>query len=158
MVRCLIKTIAALALFGGVSAAGTFPIDLVPVGDPGNVADPATGYGAVPYSYQIGKYDVTTSQYAAFLNAVATTSDAYGLYNPKIATDLSTYSIMRTSTSGSFQLRREGGRQRAGIRRLLGRRGAVLQLAAKRAADGPEGPGTTETGLCDGRWDIATPL
>ena len=33
------------------------------------------------YSYNIGEYDVTAGQYAAFLNAVASTSDPYGLYN-----------------------------------------------------------------------------
>ena len=38
-------------------------IALVPVGNPGNVADPLTGYGAVSYSYSIGEYDVTMGQY-----------------------------------------------------------------------------------------------
>ena len=35
------------------------------VGNPGNDAD-STGYGAVDYSYNIGTYDVTVSQYVAF--------------------------------------------------------------------------------------------
>ena len=40
--------------------SGQTSLQFVTVGDPGNVADPATGslYGAVPYSYNIGKYDV----------------------------------------------------------------------------------------------------
>jgi hypothetical protein len=44
----------------------------VSVGDPGNAADPATGglYGSVGYTYYIGEYDVTDSQYCTFLNAV----------------------------------------------------------------------------------------
>ena len=42
--------------------------------------DGTTGYGSVPYTFQMGKYDVTTGQYTAFLNAVAKT-DPYGLYN-----------------------------------------------------------------------------
>ena len=48
--------------------------------------DSAGGYGpdricgAVDYTYNIGKYEVTAGQYAAFLNAVAAT-DTYGLYN-----------------------------------------------------------------------------
>lgn len=37
--------------------------------------------GAVPYAYQIGKYEVTNTQYAAFLNAKATLVDPNGLYN-----------------------------------------------------------------------------
>lgn len=40
-----------------------------PVGNPGNAADPTTGYGAVDYSYSIGTYEVTVNQYVAFLNA-----------------------------------------------------------------------------------------
>lgn len=55
------------------------------VGDPGNAADTrvvddgTTGYGAVAYTYKIGKFEVTAGQYTAFLNAVAAT-DTYGLY------------------------------------------------------------------------------
>jgi formylglycine-generating enzyme required for sulfatase activity len=54
------------------------------VGNPGNAADPATGshYGAVPYSYNIGTYDVTNSQYVAFLNSNDPTgANTLGLYN-----------------------------------------------------------------------------
>ena len=49
-----------------------------PVGNPGNANDPADGddgtpgiqnFGAVPYAYNIGTYDVTASQYVEFLNA-----------------------------------------------------------------------------------------
>jgi hypothetical protein len=40
-----------------------------PVGNPGNAADPTTGFGAVGYSYNIGKFDITVSQYVEFLNA-----------------------------------------------------------------------------------------
>ena len=62
--------------------AGQTSMQFVTVGNPGNGPDPATGslYGAVPYTYQIGKYDVTVGQYCQFLNAVAAT-DTYGLYN-----------------------------------------------------------------------------
>ena len=58
-------------------------IDLVPVGNPGNATDPATGnlYGSVDYAYQIGKYEVTVGQYCEFLNAVARSADPYGLWN-----------------------------------------------------------------------------
>ena len=47
----------------------------------------ATGYGAVGYVYQMGKYDVTVGQYCQFLNAVAAT-DTYGLYNSYMAAAL----------------------------------------------------------------------
>lgn len=48
------------------------------VGDINNLND-STGYGSVLYSYQIGKYEVTNSEYAEFLNAVASV-DTYSLY------------------------------------------------------------------------------
>ncbi|MEY4243206.1 MAG: hypothetical protein RLZZ245_791 [Verrucomicrobiota bacterium] len=50
-------------------ATATVTIDYISVGNPGNAAD-STGYGAVTYAYQIGKYEVTNAQYTAFLNAV----------------------------------------------------------------------------------------
>ncbi len=64
-------------------------IETVPVGNPGNAGElsgsGAGGYGpdricgAVDYTYNIGKYEVTAGQYTDFLNAVAAT-DTYGLY------------------------------------------------------------------------------
>jgi len=73
------------------------------VGNPGNANDPATGslYGAVNYSYQIGKYDVTIGQYTEFLNAVAKT-DTYSLYNTNMADDLNVAGIARAGASGSY--------------------------------------------------------
>ncbi len=78
-------------------------IDMVPVGNPGNANDPATGnlYGGVAYDYQIGKYDVTIGQYTAFLNAVAKT-DTYSLYNANMATEPSSAGISQTGTSGAY--------------------------------------------------------
>ncbi len=64
--------------------AGDKSLQFVTVGNPGNVAD-TNGYGSVAFSYQIGTYDVTAAQYCAFLNAVATTGDPYGLYSPMMA-------------------------------------------------------------------------
>ena len=40
-----------------------------------------SGYGAVPYIYRMGTYDVTNAQYAEFLNAKASVADPYGLWN-----------------------------------------------------------------------------
>jgi formylglycine-generating enzyme len=61
------------------------------VGNPGNAGEwsgqsyggygPDRICGAVDYTYNIGKYEVTTGQYTAFLNAVATSDDTYGLYD-----------------------------------------------------------------------------
>jgi formylglycine-generating enzyme len=89
-IRTLTLTLAIVMLIAGIASA-TITIDMVPVGDINNAADTqvmndsTTGYGSVGYAYGIGKYDVTAGQYAAFLNAVASTSDTYGLYNGAMA-------------------------------------------------------------------------
>ncbi len=75
-------------------------IDRVYVGYSGNVAD-SNGRGAVGYDYQIGTYEVTNAQYVAFLNAVATTADPYGLYTEEM-TNAATGGIIRTGTEGSY--------------------------------------------------------
>lgn len=78
------KFLPILYLIPSIASAAV-TIDWVTVGNPGNAAD-ATGYGAVSSTYNIGKYEVTNSQYAEFLNAVAK-SDTYGLYNANMTND-----------------------------------------------------------------------
>jgi formylglycine-generating enzyme required for sulfatase activity len=73
---------------------------MVTVGNARNAAD-TNYYGSVSYVYQIGKYDVTGSQYTAFLNAVGKT-DTYGLYNTFMGTDPKVAQISQTGTSGNF--------------------------------------------------------
>lgn len=94
--------IIALALSCQVGAmADQVTISTIPVGNPGNAADPATLFGAVGYPYRIAKFDVTIGQYTAFLNAVAR-SDPHGLYNKKMATDLLIAGVSRSGKSGRF--------------------------------------------------------
>ncbi len=93
-------SLAAILLAAAPSLAELVNYELVPVGDPGNAAD-TTGYGAVAYDYQMGKYEVTIGQYAAFLNAVAK-ADPYSLYNPNMGTGLNIAGISRTGVSGSY--------------------------------------------------------
>ena len=88
--------------------AGQTSLQFVTVGDPGNAADPSTGYGAVPYSYQIGKYDVTIGQYVQFLNAVART-DPYGVYNPMQDSYYPKLAIVQSGVSGSYRYSIAGG-------------------------------------------------
>src|SRR6185369_5756639 len=71
----------------------TVDIETVLVGNPGNAGQlagtGAGGYGqdricgSVSYNYLMGKYEVTSSQYTAFLNAVAV-NDIYSVYDPHI--------------------------------------------------------------------------
>ncbi|MFM7242980.1 MAG: SUMF1/EgtB/PvdO family nonheme iron enzyme [Planctomycetaceae bacterium] len=89
----------AMAVFATAAAQGV-TIDWVTVGNAGNAAD-TTGYGAVGYQYQIGKYEVTIQQYADFLNAVAA-SDPYGLYNSNMGSDQRVAGISRAGVSGGY--------------------------------------------------------
>jgi len=102
------------------SSSGAPSIEWVTVGDPGNqpdtevmASDRTTGYGAVRYKYQIGKFDVTNVQYAAFLNAVATKSDPHVLYDPCLDTS-QCYGIgsgiRRTGSEGNYAYTVEPGR------------------------------------------------
>ena len=84
----------------GAVAQAQITIPTVMVGNPNNAAD-SYGYGAVGYSYAIGTYEVTTNQYTAFLNAVATTTDTYSLYHSNMGS--SQYGgITRSGSSGSY--------------------------------------------------------
>ena len=76
--------VVVLAVLFSCADARAVTIAWTPVGNPGNAADPVAGslYGAVGYSYEIDKYDVTNSQYVEFLNAKDPTGiDRLGLYN-----------------------------------------------------------------------------
>jgi|GEM_PF-433383 len=92
---------------GGFRIAGTsmptdpVQVDMVTVGDPGNLSDPATGFGAVDYRFQIAKTHVTIGQYTAFLNAVAA-NDPNQLYNERMATDLNIAGIARQGEPGNY--------------------------------------------------------
>ncbi len=79
-------------------------IDWVVVGDAGNAADTAgapSPVGGVGYDYRIGRYEVTTGQYAEFLNAVAA-ADPYGLYTPAMATNSNVAGIQQSGSSSAY--------------------------------------------------------
>jgi len=111
--RCtqgLIGLAVVLLAAGAVQAAIT--IDTVPVGDPGNVGErsgsgavygygPGRICGAVAYTYNIGKYEVTAGQYTAFLNAVAKT-DTYALYKNWMWQEDDGCKIQQSGASGSY--------------------------------------------------------
>jgi sulfatase modifying factor 1 len=59
------------------------------------------------YEYQIGKYEVTNTQYAAFLNAVAAT-DTFSLYNTNMGSAVFG-GITRTGSSGSYTYATKSG-------------------------------------------------
>lgn len=56
--------------------------EYVKVGAINNPRDKLSNCGDVSYEYEIQKHEVTNSNYASFLNAVARHSDEHGLYSP----------------------------------------------------------------------------
>ena len=84
---------------GAMTAQADITIETVAVGNPGNAADTST-YGAVAYSYDIGKYEVTNSHYAAFLTAKAAT-DTFSLYNTNMGSN-AVGGITQAGSSGSY--------------------------------------------------------
>jgi formylglycine-generating enzyme len=110
-------SVAAIAAVTGLSASiasAQITIPTVPIGNPGNAADPFPGnlYGSVSYTYNIGATEVTNAQYAAFLNAKAA-SDPLGLYNDSgVAGGMGGLygGITRTGSVGSYTYSTVSGR------------------------------------------------
>ena len=104
MTRLSLKTLsvglAALACLLAVPVlAAPITYEMVTVGNPGNANDTGgTQNGAVAYSYQSGKYDVTIGQYTSFLNAADPNgTNPNGIYNSSMGTDLIIAGIAYTS-------------------------------------------------------------
>lgn len=108
-VQCA-RVLALSAAIGMRSAAASaqLTIPIVPIGNPGNAPDPATGSGSVSYNYKIGQTEVTNAQYAAFLNATAA-SDPNGLYHTEMAGSFG--GITRSGGSGSYTYGVVAGRE-----------------------------------------------
>ena len=138
--------------------SGETGLQFVTVGNPGNAPDTTvmndrtTGYGSVPYVYQIGKYDVTLGQYTQFLNAVATT-DTYGLYNSYMAGGnfiTSPLGISRSGNPGSYSYSVTGANPEAANMPVFdiswGDAARFCNWLDNGQPTGVEGNGTTETG------------
>ena len=137
---------SCVPLIGASAVSAAITIATMPVGNAGNAAD-TTGFGEVDYTYNIGEYDVTSSQYTAFLNAVAST-DTYGVYNSSMSgTTDGNPGIIQSGSSGSYTYSVAAGRGNYPVT-------DVTFWDTTRFANwldngqptGAEGPGTTETG------------
>jgi formylglycine-generating enzyme len=91
LIVCLAATADPTSLSSAIGATPTppakssekaiTPMEFCLVGDVSNPPDKTTKSGSVGYRYEIGKYEVTNAHYCQFLNAVASTSDPYGLFS-----------------------------------------------------------------------------
>ncbi len=96
-------------------SASAVTIDWVSVGDAGNSCDNQSQgcFGGVAYDYQVAKFEVTNTQYAEFLNAVADT-DTFGLYNANMA-NVNFGGIVQSGVSGFFQYTAVTGRENRAV-------------------------------------------
>ena len=101
---------AAVMVATVASLAQQISVEYVTVGNPGNADDAhidlwGNTYGAVPYTFRIGKCEVMAAQYCAFLNAVAA-DDSHSLYDPDMARGHTVYEsgcrIQRDGEPGSY--------------------------------------------------------
>jgi formylglycine-generating enzyme len=90
----------AFAIASVASSVLGVTIDMKTIGNPGNAAA-TNGMGAVPYAYQLGTYEVTNTEYAAFLNAVGG-SNPFSIYSASMGSDSVNGGITQSGTSGSF--------------------------------------------------------
>lgn len=85
--------------------ASAVSIELVTVGDPGNIGNPYFGgkVGSVDHVFAMGKYEITAGQYTEFLNAVAAT-DTFYLYSTYMDTSNDAWGcgITRSGSPGSY--------------------------------------------------------
>lgn len=147
MTQRFTTTLAGFALLCAAARAQPVQIALVPVGDAGNVADSRTGLGAVSYPYSIGEYDVTMGQYCAFLNAVATTGDPYGCWNPSMSSATPTYGIERITDNIGYSYALVGNSANVPVTYVSwGDAARFVNWLANGEPSGGETYGTTETG------------
>ncbi len=88
--------------------------NMTTIGDPGNAAD-STGFGSVPYTYEISTHEVTVAQYTEFLNAVAQ-SDPYGLYVGSMQSGPLGAFIVQSGTDGNYTYTAVPGKENQPVR------------------------------------------
>lgn len=89
-------------------------IPAVLIGDPGNQGDlgiGGRGLGMVATPFYLGKYEITAAEFSPFLNAVASTSDAHGLYQPGMSLDTNVACITYTLEEGAYHYAPISGRE-----------------------------------------------
>ncbi|MEY3205313.1 MAG: hypothetical protein RLZZ21_1644 [Planctomycetota bacterium] len=97
-----VRAFASCVAVAWASAAATsFGSTFVTINNAGNTANPANGLGAVSTTFRMANTETTNSQYVAFLNAVATASDPFSLYDARMNSSING-GIVRSGSAGAF--------------------------------------------------------
>jgi sulfatase modifying factor 1 len=97
------RAFAGAVAFAVASVASTVlgvTIDMAPIGNPGNAPYIFNGFGNVPYTYDIGKYETSNQQYVDFLNAVGQ-SNPNGIYSASMGSNTNG-GIVQSGAPGSY--------------------------------------------------------
>lgn len=131
-------------------------LSFVAVGAPGNPPCPLTKQGAVSYAFEMGACEITNSQYAAFLNAVAAVDDPYKLYSPNMANGLFG-GIGRSGENGRFRYAALEGYEELPVVYVSWYDAARFcnWLHYGCPAPGRPGPGVTEGDAATGAYDTS---
>lgn len=153
--ECWLCASAVLCL---AATAGAVNIDMVTVGNPGNPGElsgyGAGGYGtnricgAVDYTFQMGKFEVTATQYAEFLNAVAR-SDPYGLWSPSMGAFAGGLecNIQRSGSAGNYTYNVPAGSEKRPVNHVSwGDAARFANWLTNGKPTGPQSLSTTEDG------------
>jgi formylglycine-generating enzyme required for sulfatase activity len=128
--------------------------DFVPVDHAGNPPDPVFGHGAVAEAFEMARYELTNSDYAAFLSAVARSADPFELYETSMGDGLFG-GIVRLGEAGRFTYVAKPGWENRPVTYLNWYRLARLAnwLHFGRPDTGTSEPGTTEGDATHGAYD-----
>ncbi len=144
--RLLVAVLLLLPLTTLAIEQSRSDLKFVEVSHPGNSADPDNGRGAVGYPFLIGKFEVSNSEYAHFLNAVASQSDPFALYTP-LMQDHFWGGITRSQSGQQFVYRAKPGYEQLPVT-------YVSWLDAARYVNwlhfGRPSPGHSGTGITEG--------
>ena len=126
--KIIIQRIAVLIIMISQVCLADMVIDMTTIGNPGNpsclvyegfpqLPEDDIWMGGVNYTYEIGTYEVTVSQYTEFLNAAAR-SDPNGMYNPSMGGGFAVGGslIQRSGESGSYTYTAESGKENQPVR------------------------------------------
>lgn len=128
------------------SGTGAPTMEMVGVGNPGNAVNPLAptavsnnGGGSVSNVFEIGKYEVTNTQYVQFLNSVAK-ADPNNLYNASMQ-------IARSGTSGNYSYApNSGNASKPAAFVSFGDTFRFANWLQNGTPTGAQGPTTTENG------------
>lgn len=123
--------------------AQTIP-EFVTIGNPNNLPDTngyPTEFGSVPYIYKISKYETKVSEYVAFLNSAAVSSDPYTLFGGEVI------AFINRSGGPPFTYTAKSGASNKPI-------GGITWLAAARYANWLHNGATNGSSTENGAYDL----